>query len=114
MKLKIHSTMKTLKILALVCSMFFIATISSNASDINRKVISISEPQKTEITPSELPDAVKDAIMEGEFAQWNIEKVYKIIYTDDENKIEYEVHFSNDENEKEIEVYNKEGEIIED
>lgn len=74
------------------------------------------DPKKTEITPSELPEVVKDSIMKGDYAQWNIVKAYIITYSDDAEKVEYEVHFTNEQGKKskQIVVYDKEGKIIED
>ncbi|WP_157493888.1 hypothetical protein [Fulvivirga imtechensis] len=100
-------------------AIMFAAVISTNATiDVKNDVVTVNvDPTKTEITPSQLPADVKDAIMDGDYAQWNIEKAYKITYTPedgDEAKVEYEVHFSNDQGQKEIEVYDEEGELIED
>lgn len=111
--------MRLTKIFVTAFAIMFAAVISTNATTIKAKndVVTVSvDPTKTEITPSQLPAEVKDAIMNGDYAQWNIEKAYKITYTPeegDEAKVEYEVHFANDQGQKEIEVYDEEGEVIE-
>lgn len=110
--------MKLTKIFIAAFALTFAAIVSTQATPTEVKsadeVILKIDPKKTEITPSELPASIKDAIMNGEFAKWNIAKVYKITYSEDEGKVEYEVHFANEQKQKQIKVYNKEGELIED
>ena len=111
-------TMKLTRIFVAAFTLLFAVVVSSNATTVQTnsadEVIVKIDPKKTEITPSELPDEIKDAIMNGEYAKWNIAKVYKITYSDEEGKVEYEVHFANDKKQKQIKVYDKEGELIED
>lgn len=111
--------MKLTKIFAAAFAIMFAAVISTNATPVDVKndveLVNV-DPTKTEITPSQLPEEVKESIMNGDYAQWNIEKAYKITYTaeeGDEAEVEYEVHFANDEGGKEIEVYNEEGDVVE-
>lgn len=111
--------MKLARIFVAAFAIMSAPVISTNATaiEIRNDVELVNvDPTKTEITPSQLPEEVKEAIMNGDHAQWNIEKAYKITYTaeeGDEAEVEYEVHFSNDEGEKEIEVYDEEGDIVE-
>lgn len=110
--------MKLTRIFIAAFAFVFAAVVSTNATSTEVKsadeVILKIDPKKTEITPSELPAEIKESIMNGEYAKWNIAKVYKITYSDDKEKVEYEVHFSDDKKQKQIEVYNSEGELIED
>lgn len=110
--------MKLTRIFVTAFAIMFAAVVSAGATttqvqSANGVILKI-DPKKTEITPSELPVAVKDAIMNGDYAQWNIAKAYKITYSDDEDKVEYEVHFSNENEQKQIKVYDEEGELVED
>ncbi|UII34399.1 hypothetical protein LVD17_11320 [Fulvivirga ulvae] len=110
--------MKLTKIFIAAFALTFAAIVSTQATTSEVKsadeVVLKIDPKKTEITPSELPASIKDAIMGGEFAKWNIAKVYKITYSDDKEKVEYEVHFANEKKQKQIKVYNKDGGLIED
>lgn len=111
--------MRSLRIFAASLAVMFAAVISTSttAADLSNKAIFVKvDPTKTEITPSQLPEEVKEAVMNGEYAKWNIEKAYKITYTPeqgDEAKVEYEVHFSDQEGNKQIEVYDEEGDVVE-
>lgn len=114
--------MKLTKIFIAAFALIFAAAVSTQASTTEvtstDEVVLKIDPKKTEITPSELPSPVKDAIMGGEYAKWNIAKVYKITYSSEDEKVEreveYEVHFANDKKQKQIKVYDAQGELIED
>ncbi|MBL6449757.1 hypothetical protein JMN32_25830 [Fulvivirga sp. 29W222] len=108
--------MKMTKIFIAAFTLTFTALVSSYANTTQIKsddeIVLKMDPKKTEIRPSELPSPVKDVILNSEFAKWNVAKVYKITYSENKEKVEYEVHFSNDKKEKQIKVYNKEGALI--
>ena len=109
--------MRFLKITIAVFSLLFAAvSVPATAMAPNEEIIIKIKPKKTKINPSELPDAVKEAIMEGDYANWNIDRAYIITYSDDADKVEYEVHFTSEQSKegKQIEVYDKDGKIIED
>lgn len=108
-----HITKTLIFALAIICASTAWAATQQN-SLAPKSLITKLDPKKTEITPSELPGNIKDVIMEGKYAKWNIAKVYKITYKSDTGKVEYEVHFVNEKKDKEILVYDASGSIIED
>ncbi|MBL3657693.1 hypothetical protein [Fulvivirga sediminis] len=112
--------MKFNKIIVGALAIVFSATMSTNATTIqtNKDAVVVKiDPKKTEISATELPIGVKQAIVNGEFSSWSIARAYKITYDESssttEGEVEYEVHFENKENKKEIEVYNNDGDVIE-
>jgi len=110
--------MKTLKVMlsVFVCMLAFtVSTVSISAPIIDHEINSERsiDPNKKKIDPAKLPLAVKEAIEDGEYANWQISKAYKITFDEKPDKVEYEVHFKNKKMEKETEQYTKEGEIVE-
>lgn len=118
--------MKFNRIIIGAAALLFSATVATNANTIEPNtnttdaIVVKVDPKKTEISASELPATVKQAIVKGDFSKWSIAKAYKITYegegemTTTDNEVEYEIHFQNAEQEKEIEVYDKDGKVVED
>ena len=71
----------------------------------------VDQDTKTEIKAEELPAAVKSAHTEGDYAEWNVVKTYKVAdaKTGGEN---YEVQVENADGKKMNLTYNAAGELI--
>lgn len=73
-------------------------------------VVELTDQDKVEISPEDLPQAVKDAISDSdETKDWTISKVYQM--TDDEGSVIYKVMFGEGEDSV-AKKYNAEGKEI--
>ncbi|MFW5761619.1 MAG: hypothetical protein ACOCXH_11620 [Cyclobacteriaceae bacterium] len=73
--------------------------IAAPQSASNTFKICVNPEEGVEIEFSELPQAVQDAFNEGEYAQWSVDKVYKM---QKDNKTWYQLSVSNQGESKDL------------
>lgn len=107
--------MKKNILLAIALGIFsFVAVNASAVASTDNAAIeaSINEEGRTEMSFDELPEAVKTAFQESDFATWEVQKVEKVTADENPEEVSYELTLS-DGAQSGILAFDEEGNIIE-
>ena len=106
--------MKKNIVLAIALGIFsFVAVNAQTVATTDAAIeISLNDEGRTEMSFDELPDAVKTAFQESEFASWEVQKVEKVTPDDNPEQVSYELTLS-DGSQSGILAFDEEGNIIE-
>lgn len=110
--------MKKSIVLAIAVGTFSFAAVNAQSVESTESTenaaieVGISEEGRTEMSFDELPDAVKTAFQESEFASWEVQKVEKVTPDDNPEQVSYELTLS-DGSQSGILAFDEEGNIIE-
>jgi hypothetical protein len=107
--------MKKNIVLAIALGTFSFAAANAEAliSPENAAVeIVMNEEGRTEMSFEELPEAIKTAFQDSDFASWEVQKVEKVTPDDNPEEVSYELTLS-DGSQSGILAFDEEGNIIE-
>lgn len=108
--------MKKNIVLAIALGFFSFAAVNAQtpASADEKAAVEVTaqDQGRTEMSFDELPEAVKTAFQESEFASWEVQKVEKVTPDDNPEQVSYELTLS-DGSQSGILAFDEEGNIIE-
>jgi hypothetical protein len=107
--------MKKNIVLAIALGTFSFAAVNAQDLATTEKAaieVSANYDGRTEMSFEELPEAIKTAFQESDFASWEVQKVEKVTPDDNPEEVSYELTLS-DGSQSGILAFDEEGNIIE-